>query len=62
MAGDLQAAESLGLRATRAGLAGNDNLNALDVPEPGTLCLLWDQGFVAMNRLRASAARINPMG
>ncbi len=32
----LHTAESLGLRTTRAGLAGNDNLNALDVPEPGT--------------------------
>ncbi len=36
----LHTAESLGLRTTRAGLGGNDNLNALDIPEPATGLLL----------------------
>jgi hypothetical protein len=36
----LHTAESLGLRTTRSGAFANDNLNALDVPEPASWLLL----------------------
>ena len=48
----LHTAESLGLRTTRAGLAGNDNLNALDVPEPATGLLLFVTASAVLRRTR----------
>ncbi len=46
----LHTAESLGLRTTRAGFAGNDNLNALDIPEPGALTLFAAAALAAIRR------------
>jgi hypothetical protein len=49
----LHTAESLGLRTTRAGFAGNDNLNALDVPEPAAFMVLSCMTLTVLRRRTA---------
>ncbi len=46
----LHTAESLGLRTMRAGFGGNDNLNAMDVPEPGSYLILSTIALVMARR------------
>lgn len=51
--GILHTAESLGLRTMRTGqFQSDDNLNALDIPEPATLALLLLGGLALLRRRR----------
>ena len=52
--GILHTAESLGLRTMRSGVQSDDNLNALDIPEPATLLLLTI-GSLILTRKRKCA-------
>ncbi|KKK63454.1 hypothetical protein LCGC14_2994100, partial [marine sediment metagenome] len=55
--GILHTAESLGLRTMRSGVQSDDNLNALDIPEPATLLLLGAAGAMMLRRRSAQVLR-----